>query len=147
MTLGPGKKSLERGSTFATPRAGLRRKTPLGASTPGGRPKRRPISPASTAQRDKVRHAPCIACEHPGPCHPAHLIDRSLGGDDDPRAVVPLCPGCHRLYDDADLDLLPSLEPFHRAELAYAVELHGLVRALERITNLRWAPETSAPCG
>ena len=129
-------------STPLQRRTPLQRKTPLKAST--SRPKPRAISPASPAQRSKVRLAPCICCDSLGPCHPAHLIDRSIGGDDDPRAVVPLCAMCHRLYDDGKLDLLPHLEPHYRDELAYAVELVGLVRAMERITNLRWTPRAAA---
>jgi hypothetical protein len=70
-----------------------------------------------------------------------HLIDRSLGGDDDPRAVVPACWRCHRLYDEGRLSLLEHLERRYRAELAYAVELAGLLGALRRITNARWAQE------
>jgi hypothetical protein len=134
--LGAGRKALERGSTFAADRKPLKR-------TPA-KPRRQPISPASPAQRAKVKGRACIVCAHPGPCHPAHLIDRSLGGGDDPRAVVPLCPLHHRLYDEHKLDLLGDLEPRYREELAYAVELVGLVRALQRVTNERWAPERAA---
>lgn len=92
------------------------------------------VSPASPAQRAKVAGRSCIACGRGG-CHPAHLIDRSIGGDDNPLAVVPLCPGCHRGYDEEGLDLLPFLEPDYRAEIAYAVILVGIARAYRRITN------------
>jgi hypothetical protein len=71
-----------------------------------------------------------------------HLIDRSLAGDDDPRAVVPGCWRCHRLYDEGEISLLEHLEPRYRAELAYAVELVGLLAALRRITNSRCVPES-----
>jgi hypothetical protein len=71
---------------------------------------------------------------------PSHLIDRSLGGDDDPRAIVPLCPQHHREYDDGFLSLVEYLEPYYREEVAYAVLTVGIVRALERLTNERWAP-------
>ena len=127
--LGPGKAALERGSTFSA------EPTPLKRSAPA-KP-RRSISPASTAQRDKISLECCVICgaEH---VHPAHVIDRSLGGDDDPRAVVALCPPHHREYDDGSLSILEYLEPHYRAELAYAVELVGLITALERITNQRW---------
>jgi hypothetical protein len=126
----PGAKSLQRGSTFAKQRTDLRRREA---------PRRRSISPASNAQRAKVRDRACIVCAR-GPCHPAHLIDRALGGNDDPRAVVPLCPSCHRLYDDGTLSLLEHLEPRWREELAYAVELVGMLAALQQITNSRWEP-------
>jgi hypothetical protein len=103
------------------------------------------ISEASPEQRQKVKGKACIKCrKHAGQCHPAHLIDRSLGGDDDPRAVVPLCPADHRAYDEEQLDLLPWLEPHYREEIAYAVELVGLMRALHRITGERWAPEKAS---
>lgn len=95
---------------------------------------------ASVAQRRKVRLVPCIRCGRDG-VHPAHVIDRSLGGDDDPRAVVPLCPECHRLYDTGAISILEYLEPHYRVELAYAVELVGLIAALDRITNERYVPE------
>src|SRR3954471_376963 len=119
----------------------LQRKSPLRTGVPLARspraPKRRAISPASTAQREKVRFAPCIRCAVEG-VQPAHVIDRSLGGTDDPRAVVALCAACHRLYDDGAISILEHLEPHYRTELAYAVELVGLITAIERITNSRW---------
>jgi hypothetical protein len=89
---------------------------------------------ASPAQREKVRGRVCIVCAAQ-PCHPAHLLDRALGGGDEPEAVVPLCPIHHREYDEGNLDLLCYLEPHWRTELAYVVERHGLIRALKRITN------------
>lgn len=105
-------------------------------------PKRRAISPASTAQRDKVRGTPCVACGEDRLVHPAHLIDRSLcpEGADDPRAVIPACPTCHHLYDTGKLSLLEYLEPRFRVELAFAVERFGLISTLERVTNDRWSP-------
>lgn len=129
--LGPGRVSLERGSTFK-PRT----------DSPA-KPKRRPVSPASEEQRAKVRFAPCVHCAIEG-CHPAHVIDRSLGGDNDPRAVVPLCPACHRAYDDGRISILEDLEPHFRVELAYAVHLVGLVAALNRVTNDHYVPTRSA---
>jgi hypothetical protein len=134
--LNPGRKSLERGSTFSAEPTLLKR----GASNP----RRSPIGRASDEQRAKVRHRACIVCAYAGPCHPAHIVDRAIGGGDDPRCVVPLCPHDHRLYDTGQLDLLPFLEPHWRDELAHAVELLGLVRALERVTNCRWRPEGAA---
>lgn len=98
------------------------------------KPKRQAVSPASPEQRAKVRDQRCIVCGRDG-VTPMHVIDRSLGGDDDPLAVVPGCADCHRAYDEQGLDLSPYLEPNHRAEAAYAVELIGLERAYRRITN------------
>jgi hypothetical protein len=73
---------------------------------------------------------------------PAHLIPRGMTtvGQDDPRAVVPLCRRCHRVYDDECLDLSSSLEPNYRDEVAFAVARVGLFAALRRITNSTWAP-------
>lgn len=99
------------------------------------------MSPASPAQRAKCAGEPCVVCGTRRGTHPVHLIDRSLGGDDDPRAVVPGCRRCHRAYDEGGLSLLEHLEPGHRRELAYAVELVGLISALRRITNARWVEE------
>jgi hypothetical protein len=124
-SIGPGK-LMERGSTFK-PRAG----------SPAS--KRRAISPASKEQRAKVATECCVVCGSEL-VHPSHLIDRSLGGDDDPRAVVALCPQHHREYDDEALSLVEYLEPHYREEVAYAVMTVGIVRALERLTNQRWAP-------
>ena len=124
-------------------RVPLERRTPLRAATPlkqtASRPRRRPVSPASPAQRSKVRDLACLVCGGT-PVHPAHVIDRSMGGDDHPDAVVPLCFLHHRLYDDGKLSLLEHLEPYYRDELAHAVRLVGLIAALQRITNERWAP-------
>jgi hypothetical protein len=127
----------------------MRRSTPLKRTKPlkpsplarpsGGKPKPRAISPASKEQREKVKTQVCVVCqsEH---VDPAHLIDRSLGGDDDPRAVVALCRRCHDAYDNNALSLVEYLEPYYREEVAYAVLTVGIVRALERLTNERWSP-------
>ena len=102
-------------------------------------PKRsRGVSPASSAQREKVREEWCVACgRFLGECDPAHLIDRSLltEGQDDPRAVVALCRTDHRDYDEGRLDLLPFWQRF-AVELGFAVERFG-PRALRRISNTR----------
>lgn len=137
--LGVGAKSLARGSTFAAERAPLARtELPRGASKPLTRP--RPISPASREQRAKITDVACIVCAR-SPCHPAHLVDRSLGGCDHPLCVIPLCPTCHRAYDDhRTLDLTPFLEPRFRDEVAHAVAHLGLLRALLRISNRQWEP-------
>lgn len=91
---------------------------------------------ASKAQRDKVRFMHCAVCGIAG-CDPAHVIPRSLGGTDDPRAVIPLCRKHHGMYDTGKLDLLPFMEPLWRSEQAYAVSLVGIEAARRRITNER----------
>lgn len=95
---------------------------------------------ASREQRVKVRDQFCaVSLNCSGQVQPAHLIDRSLTGvgQDDARAVVPLCARHHRAFDEEGLDLSPYLEPRFRVECAYAVERVGLWRALRRITNQR----------
>lgn len=66
----------------------------------------RAISPASPEQRAKVAGRVCASCGDPSQkCDPAHLTQRSQGGCDHPDCVVPLCRGCHRLFDEGALDL------------------------------------------
>lgn len=92
-------------------------------------------------QRKAIEGRACLYCHAEG-VDPAHLIDRSLCADlGDPRAVVPLCRSCHSKYDRHELDLLASLEPYFRVELAFAVERFGLISTLQRVTGLRWVPE------
>jgi hypothetical protein len=130
-------------------RSPLKRKTELRRTS---KPKpRKPVSPASPAQRNKcAAYGSCIVCgrqpEWDGiPLDPMHLIDRSLCADpsNDPLRVVPGCRLCHSAYDDGKLDLLPFLEPGWRAELAEAVRLYGLIPTLQRVTNERWSPDAS----
>lgn len=127
------------------------KRSPLNRSTPmprGNGPKRsapkkrRAVSPASPAQREKMRGRGCLVCARE-PVHPAHLIDRSIGGDDNALAVVALCPEHHRAYDEGSLSLLEHLEPWHREEVAHAVMTVGLVMALQRLTNEKWTPVES----
>jgi hypothetical protein len=104
------------------------------------------IAPASEAQRANVAGRACIVCGG-RPVDPAHLVPRSLGGCDDPDCVVPLDRRCHRAYDRGELDLLPHLEPRHRAELAHAVVHIGLLCLLRRLTGARWSPAETTPKG
>lgn len=108
-------------------------------------PKRRAVSPASREQRAKVKDG--IWCRHCGGggyrrLTPAHVVDRSIGGCDDPLCVVPLCLTCHALYDGGKLDLLPVLR---LDEQAHAVSHLGILRALKRITNEEWGPRYRTP--
>lgn len=100
---------------------------------------RRGISPASRAQRNKVRGQVCIVCAQ-GPCDPAHVIPRSLlsEGQDDVLAVVALCRLHHEQFDrraQPFLNLLPFLAG--RPELDFAIKRYGYDRALWRISNVR----------
>jgi hypothetical protein len=110
---------------------GLQRTTPL---------RRSRIAPASDAQRAKVAGQCCLVCGE-RPVDPAHLVPRSLGGCDHADCVVPLCRVHHRLYDRGELDLLPHLEPRHRAELGHSLTHLSLMAVLCRVTGTRWAPD------
>ena len=66
---------------------------------------------------------------------PAHVIPRGMGGCDHEDCIVPLCRGCHRMYDEGRKDILPLLS---KAEQAHAASHLGLIGALQRITNQRW---------
>ena len=81
----------------------------------------------------------CVVCWK-SPTDRAHLIDRSLFPDPyhEPRRVVYLCRQHHDEYDAHTLDLLPYLETAHRAELAYAVQIFGLLGTLQRVTGMEW---------
>jgi hypothetical protein len=106
------------------------------------KPRRKAVSEASPVQRTATRDRACVVCgQGAGSCHPAHIIPRGVTtiGQDDPRAVVPLCPVHHRLYDEGGLSILEFLEPHHRVELAWAVERVGLLSTLRRVTNERQA--------
>jgi hypothetical protein len=111
--------------------------------------RRRGISPATPDQRLKARGAACVVCgltSLEATIDPSHLIPRGMTtvGQDDERAVVPLCRRCHDAYDREQLDLSSHLEPGYREEVAFAVERVGLFAALRRITNSTWAPTERA---
>ena len=122
-------------------RTPLRRTRPL---RPGGKALRRraplvrrALPPASPVQRPVVRDAPCIVCGARTAVDPAHVVPRSLGGCDDALCVVALCRPHHRAYDRGRLDLVPYLEPSHRAQAAHAVGHLGLAGALRRLSGTR----------
>lgn len=97
---------------------------------------RRAVSPASAAQRLKAREGCRVHGKACGNADPMHVIDRSLGGCDDPCCTVPGCRAVHDAYDNGRFDLLPYLSI---AEQAHAVAHVGIERARRRITNNRGA--------
>lgn len=121
---------------------GLERRTPLERtggpqrSAPLARktaPKRAALSPASPAQREKIKDQACVVCGAPATA-PMHLWPRGKGGCDDPLCVLPACWLCHRTYDTKRLALLPHIVKRHRAEIAHA-QLHtDPVSLLARLT-------------
>ena len=101
------------------------------------------MSPASAAQRDKVRELACLVCGA-RPVDPAHLVPRPLGGCENPDCVVPLRRAHHRRYDRGELDLLAALEPCFRRDLAHGLLHVGLLALLRRLTAARWEPVSAA---
>lgn len=91
-----------------------------------------------TAARRKVDlEGSCRVCHSTWALQAAHIIPRSRvkpGIGEDARNIVPLCPDCHKAYDELGADLLLHLT---REEQAYAVELVGLYEAYRRISNVR----------
>jgi len=132
--LGPGKKSLARGSTFR-PSAERPRKPRA--------PQRTGFTPASSAQRAKVKGRGSIVSAK-SPCDPAHLVPRSHGGCDHPDCVIALTRAEHRAFDDGRLDILPYLIAQGAwVELAHMIGAHHAdpISMLQRLTGERWAPE------
>lgn len=132
--LGPGAKSLARGSSFTSRSEGLK------PSAPRARP--RPISEASPAQRAKVRLQVCAVCGFDR-CDAAHLTPRSFRGCEDAACVIALCRHHHRLFDDGHLDLLP-----HLSGHGFGVELAHMqghyddpLSVVYRLSGMRWMPE------
>ncbi len=113
--------------------------------------KRRRGFAASPAQRAKVDGLACLVCGREKSDYvaidPAHLWPRGAGGCNDALCVGPLCRdssgGCHRLFDNGELDILPALITHgYFAEIAHITEAHRVSPTLvvERLTGKKWAP-------
>lgn len=99
--------------------------------------KRRPVSAASTAQRESK-----TACLVTGSTQvdQAHLWPRGMGGCDDALCTVSLCRPVHRALDDGTFDVLPYLVAHGRvAELQHALgHANGdLIALIERLTGCK----------
>lgn len=122
------------------------------AAKPGPR---KPLSPGRSfavtkAQRDKVRGLPCVGCGREKSEYvsidPAHIW--SLGTRcTDPLCIIPLCrtfqEGCHRPYDQRELDLLSLLlERGYYAELGHVISAHQVspLTLVQRTTGQEWQP-------
>jgi hypothetical protein len=117
--------ALKRSAKPLTRTQELVRRTPL---------KRAPFSPASPAQRAKIKGQRCVHCGRPA-TDPMHLWPRGKGGCDDPQCVVPGCRSCHRLFDAGALDVLADLVRDFKPEIAHA-QLHtDPVSLLARLTG------------
>lgn len=136
--INPGSLSLERGSTFSTPRSELKKTAT--------KTKRRAISPASPEQRAKVREQVSIVSGE-SPCDPCHVWPRGMGGCDHPDCVIPLTRSEHQAFDEGRLDVLPFLVAHGMwAELAHPISEHRVdpVSLLQRLTGVRWVGERDA---
>jgi hypothetical protein len=99
---------------------------------------RRKSFAASDAQRAKVAGMPCVGCGKVASAYvtidPAHVWPRGKGGCDSPDCVLPACrlvatgEGCHRLFDEGKLDLLPRLADSEawQVEQAHPILVHGV---------------------
>lgn len=76
----------------------------------------------------------CRVCKSEHGLDAAHVVPRSLGGDEHPDATVPLCRTCHTRFDQHQLDLLPYLT---KPEQAHAVQLVGMASAWHITTGQR----------
>lgn len=106
---------------------------------------------ASEAQRQAVAEQGfCIGCGEEASewvvIDPAHLTPRSKGGCDHKLCVVGLCrnpatgAGCHRKFDDGELDLLSIVAarwPAEREQWQHMAEHLNPVQALEQLANER----------
>ena len=109
---------------------------------------------ASPAQREKVKGTVCIACGREATedgalvIDPAHVWPRGKGGCDHPDCVWGLCrlqrdgSGCHRLFDEGKMDLLPKVSENPEAfavEITHPLLCHGvtLVELVRRLAGNR----------
>jgi hypothetical protein len=99
-----------------------------------GRMKPGAVSPASPAQRAKIKDQPCVCCGKRATT-PMHLWPRGQGGCDDPLCVLPACWECHRLYDLGELELLRHIVENFKAEIAHAQTHTDPISLLERLTG------------
>ena len=93
---------------------------------------------ASDAQRAKVAGMPCVGCGKVAGTYiaidPAHVWPRGKGGCDSPDCVLTACriiatgEGCHRLFDEGQLDLTSRLADSEawQVEQAHPILVHGV---------------------
>lgn len=111
--------------------------------------RRTPLGHCTDEQKARVAERACAVCRgHAGFCTPAHVVPRghpkmSDEAADDSRAVVPLCLGCHREFDEGAIDLTAYLEPAYRDSQEWAAGAVGLASALRSITGQRDAATPS----
>jgi hypothetical protein len=104
------------------------------------------FTPASVSQREAI-HIRGSVVSGKGPCDPAHLCPRALGGCGDPLCVVALTREEHRAFDDGELDIQPYLiANGHWEEIAHMTSAHHMspLAVLQRLTGVRWVPAADA---
>lgn len=112
--LGPGKKSLGRGSTFAK-RASKLKRTRL-KPVNRARQERMRLQQFGGKHRDRIVSKRCQICGRAGPSDPAHVIARGMGGVKGRWwHLIPLCREHHQQYDQykgrlGDEDIRRELE-------------------------------------
>lgn len=67
----------------------------------------------------------CRACNRVGGLDPAHLWPRSLGGNEDPDNIVPLCRDCHWAFDSGRYDLGRDLTLREKQKVVELAEISG----------------------
>lgn len=109
------------------------------------------FTPASPDQRAKVAELGyCLGCGVEASEYvlidPAHVVPRSKGGCNHPDCVIPLCRlavgggGCHRRYDDGELDLMAVIAgrwPAEIREVQHALEHLNPVAVIQQLANDR----------
>jgi hypothetical protein len=108
--------------------------------------KQTPLGHCTPQQKARIEGMACLVCRSGRiAAEPAHLIPRghpkmTREAADDVRAVVPLCggpEGCHDLFDEGKIDLVPYLEPNWREAQEWAAGAVGLATAMRSITGGR----------
>lgn len=114
-----------------------------------GKKASRGISPASSAQRAKIKAmGACVVLGSTEGVDGAHVWPRGLGGCDSPDCVIPLHRELHNLLDRQEIDILGILIAHGLfVEIAHPILAHNVspLTLLERLTGLNWQPIKESP--
>jgi hypothetical protein len=103
--------------------------------------KKTPLGHASPEQKRKVQLQGCRLSAwtfETGTVHPAHIVDRGVGGCDSELCIIGLRGDLHREYDRGELSILEHLTLEEQSHAA----LHlGLLGAVKRTTGESYVPE------
>jgi hypothetical protein len=103
--------------------------------------RRTPLGHASAEQKRKTEAQGCRVSAwtfETGTVHPAHVVDRGIGGCDSELCVIGLRADLHREYDRGELSILEFLT---LEEQEHAAGHLGLLGALKRTTGESYVPE------